>query len=334
MLRTCVTATLAVSFLAIPLLAEAQTTMMSAEAMLPTNARPGECYARVYTPPQFRTVTDTVLKKAASERIEVIPERYDWSDETVMVKPASERIVEVVPAEYRWEEEKIMVKPASEKIDEVPATYRTVTEQQLVKPAATVWKRGRGPIEKIDNQTGEIMCLVEEPAEYRTVTRTEIETPATTRRITIPAEYQTVRRQVLVKEAEVRREQVPAQYQTVRAKKLIEPAREQRIPIPAEYQTISRQEKVADGRMEWRLVLCETNATPETVEALQRALLSAGFSPGKIDGRLGPGTANAVTLYQKANGLPEGGITLDVLERLGVPFRRGGGQSMPTSTLY
>jgi len=297
-------------------LAHAQT--MMSDAALPLNARPGECYARVYTAPQFRTVTDTVIKKAASERVSVIPERYEWTEETVMVKPASERIAQVIPAEYRWEEEQVMVKPASEKIEEVPATYKTVTQTELVKAATTEWKRGRGPVEKIDNLTGDIMCLVEVPAEYRTITRSEVETPASTRRVTIPAEYQAVRRQVLVKEAEVRKEAVPAQYQTVRVRKLVEAAREERIAIPAEYQTVTRQEKVADGHMVWSQVLCETNATPETVHALQTALQNAGYGPGKIDGRLGAGTADAVRRYQKANGLAEGGITLEVLQRLGV----------------
>eukprot|EP00456_Euglypha_rotunda_P001881 TRINITY_DN10376_c0_g1_i2.p1 TRINITY_DN10376_c0_g1~~TRINITY_DN10376_c0_g1_i2.p1 ORF type:complete len:155 (-),score=31.34 TRINITY_DN10376_c0_g1_i2:11-475(-) len=93
-------------------LAHAQT--MMSDAALPLNARPGECYARVYTAPQFKTTTDTVIKKAASERVNVIPERYEWTEETVMTKPASERIAQVIPAEYRWEEEQVLVKPASE----------------------------------------------------------------------------------------------------------------------------------------------------------------------------------------------------------------------------
>ncbi len=322
--RSSFYAALSAAFLLSSGLAQAQTAMMSADAALPINARPGECYARVYTPPQFKTVSDTVLKKAASERVNVIPERYEWAEETVMVKPATERIAEVIPAEYRWEEEQVLVKPASEKVEEVPATYKTVTQTELVKPATTVWKRGRGPVEKVDNLTGDIMCLVEEPAEYRTISRSEIDQPATTRRVAIPAEYQTVRRQVLVREAEVRKEQVPAQYQSVKVRKLTEAAREERIAIPAEYQTVTRQEKVADGHMEWRPVLCETNATPETVTALQHALQNAGYSPGKIDGRLGAGTVDAVRRYQKANGLPEGGVTLEVLQSLGVRWSASG----------
>lgn len=304
-------------------LAFAQQTTTAYDASLPLLARPGECYARVYTPPQFKTVTESVLRKAASERIEIVPERYEWAEETVMVKPASERIVEVVPAQYRWEEQSVLVKPESERIEQVPATYRNVTERQLVRPASQQWQRGRGLIEKVDNLTGDIMCLVETPAEYRDVTRSEVDQPATTRRVTVPAEYQTVRRQVLVKDAEVRREAMPAQYQSVKVRKLVEPAREQRIAVPAEYQTVSREEKISDGRMEWRAVLCQTNATPDTVRALQNALKSAGFYSGPIDGRIGSGTVDGVRRYQAANGLAQGGITLETLQGLGVRLADG-----------
>ncbi|MDB5972697.1 MAG: putative peptidoglycan binding protein [Hydrocarboniphaga sp.] len=285
---------------------------------LPLRARVGECYARVYTPPQFKTLSESVLKKAESERIEVIPERYEWDEQTVMVKPASERIVEVVPAQYRWEEQQLLVKPAAEKLEQVPATYKTTSERQLVKPASQQWKRGHGLVEKVDNLTGDIMCLVESPAEYREVTHSEVDQPATTRRSEIPAEYQTVRRQVLVKEAEVRKEEVPAQYQNIKVRRLVEPARENRIAIPAEYQILTRQEKIADGHMEWRGVLCETNATPDTVRALQQALKSAGYYSGPLDGRIGSGTADGVRRYQASQGMAQGGITLETLERLGV----------------
>lgn len=285
---------------------------------LPLRARPGECYARVYTPPQFRTVSETVLKKAASERIEIIPERYEWDEQTVMVKPAGERVIEVIPAQYRWEEEQVLVKPAGEKIEQIPATYKTTTERRLLRPAAQEWKRGRGLVEKVDQLTGDIMCLVEIPAEYRDVTQQEVDTPASTRSVPVPAEYQTLRRQVLVKEAEVRRQAVPAQYQTVKLRRLAEPARENRIAIPAEYQTVTHQEKIADGHMQWRGVLCQTNATPETVRALQQALKSAGYYSGPLDGRIGAGTAEGVRRYQASQGLAQGGITLETLEHLGV----------------
>ena len=41
--------------------------------LLPPGAEPGECYARLFVPPTYRTETEQVLKHQASERLEIIP---------------------------------------------------------------------------------------------------------------------------------------------------------------------------------------------------------------------------------------------------------------------
>jgi hypothetical protein len=111
---------------------------------------------------------------------------------------------------------------------EVPATYETVTEQVLVEPAKTVWKKGGGVIEKIDNTTGEVMCLVEVPAKYKTIEKQVVKTPATTRE-----------------------EEIPAVYKTVKIRKLVTPAQEKRTPIPAEHQQVTLRVKVSDAAFSW-----------------------------------------------------------------------------------
>jgi len=116
----------------------------------------------------------------------------------------------------------VLVKEASQKEIAVPPVYETVTEKVMVEPAKTVWKKGRGLVEKIDHTTGEIMCLVEivkvadaqfiwheihnremsaktrtgnqiclkkTPARYKTVTRRVVKTPASTKTVEIPAQY-------------------------------------------------------------------------------------------------------------------------------------------------
>jgi len=47
--------------------------------LLPPNAKPGECYARAFVPPVYKTENVRVLKSEASERIDVVPEKYEWS---------------------------------------------------------------------------------------------------------------------------------------------------------------------------------------------------------------------------------------------------------------
>lgn len=76
-----------------------------------------------------------------------------------------------------------------------------------------------------------------------------------------------------------------------------------------------------DGRVqpEWHPVLCKSDRSPALVRNLQRALLRAGYPPGKIDGKFGPRTRSALQGYQRARFLPDDGrLHLSVLEELGV----------------
>jgi hypothetical protein len=262
-------------------------------------------------------VTEQVLKRDAAERLETVPAQYAWREETITVQEPSEKL-EVVPATYEWVEERTLVKPAATRIEAVPPVYDTVTERVLVKPAQTVWKKGTGPLQRIDYTTGEIMCLVEEPAVYTTVTRQVLKTPATSRTVEIPAEYTTVKKRVLKTPATTRTIQVPGQYKIMKVRQLVAPAQVQRVPVPAVYDTVTKRVQASDGRMEWQAVLCETNATPGLVIRLQQALRGAGYDPGPIDGQVGSKTLESVEDFQRTKGLARGGITLETLQALGV----------------
>jgi hypothetical protein len=188
----------------------------------------------------------------------------------------------------------------------------------LDRPEQTTWKKGRGPIEKIDNLTGEILCLVVEPATYKTITRTIVKKPASTRQVDVPAVFKTIRKQVLDTPPAVVKTAVPAEYSTIRVRKMVEPARESRVSVPAEFQTVTKRVKVSNERMSWQPILCETNVNKEVIASLQQALSSKGFNPGDIDGVLGSATLSAVEAYQRANSLARGGVTMETLKSLKV----------------
>ncbi|MDH3315337.1 MAG: peptidoglycan-binding protein [Gammaproteobacteria bacterium] len=290
-------------------------------AEVPPNAKPGQCYARVYTPPVYSTESNSVLKRAAAEKVDIIPTQYKKIPQQVMVRPVTQR-VEVVPATYEWVEERIMVSPASKRIEEVPAVYETITEQVIDKPAYTVWKKGAsGPIQKVDEATGDILCLVEVPATYKTVTKEVLKTPATTREIEIPAEYTAIKKEIVKTPATTRTVEVPAEYKTITVTRMIAAAREVRTPIPAEYQTVTQEVLAQPESVEWRQILCATNTTPEMVSTIQRALAAAGFKPGRTDGLITQDTFLAVNAYQKAQGLPVDNdryINIQTVKALGV----------------
>lgn len=168
------------------------------------SATPGMCFHEHYLPTTYKTISESVLTRGASESVTVIPASYEMVEETILVREASTKLVNV------------------------PAEYGVQTEQVIDKPAHTVWKKGTGPIQRIDEATGEIMCLVDVPARYKTISRRVLVTPATTRTVEIPAEYKTVKV----------RQQVAA-------------ASEQRTPIQAVYSDVNRKIVDQDGRFVW-----------------------------------------------------------------------------------
>ena len=293
----------------------------SGSALLPPKASPGQCFTRVWQEPTYSTSSERKLLSEAGERIEVIPAKYKTGNKRVVVQEASSRL-ETVPATYKNVTERVMVRPASSRIETVPAVYETVTERVVDKAAHTIWKKGTGPIQRLDESTGEIMCLVEVPATYRTISKKVIKTPATTRTIEAPAEYKTVTRRVVDKEAYTRTVQIPAKYGTVKVTELVTPASQRRIAIPAKYQTVESRKLVTEGEMAWREILCDTNTTPGKVREIQGALKSAGYNPGEVDGQFGPSTVNAVSAFQKKKGLSGNGVlTAQTVKALGLTLR-------------
>lgn len=71
--------------------APVESAALSASQSFPINAKPGECYARVVSPPKFETRSEKMLAKAETERIEIIPATFEVVEEKVLVKLAARR---------------------------------------------------------------------------------------------------------------------------------------------------------------------------------------------------------------------------------------------------
>jgi len=284
-------------------LAEIPASSSHASSLTPPNAQPGQCFTKIIVPAKYRTVTERKIAEEAGQRIEVIPASFKKGTKRVLVNEASQKI-EVVPATYKTVTERVMVKPASEKLVQVPAKYGNVSERILVSAARKEWKKGTGPIQRIDNDTGDIMCLVEVPAQYKTVSKRVMKSPATTRTVKIPAEYSNVTKRVVATAATTRTVSIPAKYKTITVTEESRPASQRVIEVPAKYQTVSRQEVVSPASVEWREILCETNMTTGKITEIQRALKAKGHNPGPIDGTIGSDTMAAVNAFQRSKGLP------------------------------
>ncbi len=286
-------------------------------SLVPPNAKPGECYAKVLVPAKYENKPISRLVKEAQSKIEIVPATYKTVEKRLVVKEASTKLISV-PATYKTVSEQIMVVPEKTKLVTIPATYRTVNEKVLISPAYTAWKKGRGEIEKINNSTGDIMCLVEVPAVYKTVTKKVLDKDAYTKEVKTPAVYKTITKKVLATSATTKEIQVPAVYKVVKTKVVDTPAQERKINIPAVYETYNTKVKISEPYLKWEEILCETNTTPNVIAKLQKALQEKEYDVTKIDGIYGPETKAAVLKYQKDKGLNRGALTLETLKSLGL----------------
>lgn len=285
--------------------------------LLPPNALPGHCYARVVIPEQYETQLTKVQVSPELETVEVAPAEYEMVEQEVLVSEEWQELI-VVPTTYKTIEEQVVVKEASTKLVKLPAEYETVEEKVVIRPAYTTWKKGRGPIEKLDEATGEIMCLVDVPEESKIVTKTVLVKPERTEEVTVPAEYKTITKQVVDVAAHTKTVVHPAVYETVSVERMTKAPTEIKQTVPAEFKEVEQTVKISDANMEWREILCETNTTTDVVSELQRALEEKGYEPGPVDGVYGWRTMNAVTRYQKENELATGQLTIQTLKHLGV----------------
>jgi len=163
-------------------------------AQLPPNAKPGECYARVYSSPKYKTISKQVMIQPATEEIKILPAKYEWAEKQVMLTEAT--------TEYK----------------EIPAVYKWVSEKILVKEAHTIWKKGRGNIERIDNATGEVMCMVHVPPKYKTVKKRIMVSPARIEEINKPAVYKTIKYKKMILPPQKQVVPIPARYKTITKK--------------------------------------------------------------------------------------------------------------------
>ena len=160
---------------------------------LPPNASPGECFAKVFIPATFKTVSERVLVRDATETIEVIPAKYEWVEERVLVKDESRELVPY-PAEFAMREQTIEVMPGR-------TDWEVNKDPNCVNPAA--------------EPARDVFCLVTRPPERKTVQMQVQVKPAGVKEVCIPAQYETVRRQKLVTPATTRRHVTPAEYRDV-----------------------------------------------------------------------------------------------------------------------
>ncbi len=188
---------------AIPMTAGDKSDLAEAGVNL-TDIDPGTCMYEHYKAPATVTVAEQVLISQASEKIEVQEATFRKGTENVLIKSAFNRLIEV------------------------PAVFKEVEDRVLVEPATSVWKKGTGPIQRINNLTGEIMC-----------------------RVDVPAVYESIKKQVVGTAPLVTKVAQAAQYKLINIEKLVVDAKEIRTPVPAVYKTMNKKRVEGEGSFSW-----------------------------------------------------------------------------------
>ncbi|MFT4091755.1 MAG: peptidoglycan-binding domain-containing protein [Asticcacaulis sp.] len=277
-------------------------------------ARPGQCYARLLKAPEFETFNEKVIVAEARTERRVIPAVTRTVTETQVVEEAT-YYEERIPAEYEVRHEHVMVREPSVQWE---TTRGHATGAALVTPHdhQPVRYRADGTL----NWPGKQDVLVR--TSHDTTAYLQQGSAQTIYCLTeTPSEYKKVKRKVQVRPESVRRVEVPAKVRQVERTVIDQPERVVEEHIPAVYDRVERTRVLREPEPVWREVLCERNASPETVRAIQTALQRRGYNPGRIDGNLGTQTVAAMQKFQADSGLAQGQISLEAVEALGVRVR-------------
>jgi len=250
-------------------------------SLLPPVANSGECYARVFVPPAYKKVTETLLKKVKSETFEIIPATYKTVEKKVLVSEAYEK-KKTIPAKYATKTEKVLVKKgefvwktslaknAPKASDSLLATAKKHgVDLDAAHPGECFHEHYLPPVyqtEAKDDLVAEETYKIEIiPAKYKMVEEKILVSEASEQLVEVPPTYKWVEEKVLVKAAHTTwkkgrgliesvdnttgeimcRVDVPAEYKTVRKKVIDKPASVKTKVIPAKYKTVKVKKMIA-----------------------------------------------------------------------------------------
>lgn len=286
----------------------------------PPNAQPGECFARVKVPAQYRSVSERVLVDEGGSRVHVTQAQFANRTQQYVVRDAGVRY-EVRQPVYKTVTENVVVRPGYQQLQVVPAEYRNVQQTVQVSAPHLAWKPGKSLVDAAIHVThtnqGDVFCLVEEPGQTQTINKRVQVRKESVRAVDVPPVYRTITRQVLVDPGGVRQVPVPAQYGTINTQVLAQRAGHTETPLPPRYANVTKKVLVAPETFRWVRVLCKTNATPAAISEVQQDLYKQGFYSGPVDGHINGQTETAIAQYQQSVGIPHGGfLSLDTIESL------------------
>ena len=208
-------------------------------------------------PPEFETVTETIVVQEATTELVSVPATYETVTETVAVQEASTELV-TIPGEYKWVEgeieggttelvtkpaeyetvaETVVVQEASTELVNIPSSFETVMETIIVQPSYVAADGSIVPpvTEDISRRVARTPASTQErviPAVTKTKTRRVIKTPARTVERFVPYEKKDGKTRVVITPPKTMERAVPAITKQVERRVIKTPARTQEVVIP------------------------------------------------------------------------------------------------------
>lgn len=228
--------------------------------------------------------TDTANQHAIS------PARYSISQaHSIYCHQAKSRPSHAV--RYRPMTKKVITKPSLQKLD-IIRRKEPAPEQapKLIKPAKTYWKTGHGSVEKVDQETGDIVHLVHEPAVYaqQQPEPTTASSQYRTKMVNTAAKYSLIRTRQPIK----LKEKYP---------------HSDLLPINLGQGTRTQCNNPVSAFREYKVV-----------QRLQNSLKNRGYYIHAIDGVFGLATKMALSASQRLAKLPTGKLDNATIRHLGI----------------
>lgn len=205
-------------FLASGLAAVPATAQQEDNTLILPDAQPGECYAKVITPPTFEVTSEEVVIQEASERIETIEAQYKTESRTMVVIEASKELT-VQDTVFETETDSVEIAAAEQ------VWTSTTGEQSIPASPDTLEQIGRSGVEL--EGVAPDTCFTEYfvEAKYETETEEVLVKEASEKITVVPAEFETFQERIEIKQASTEVVDVPAVYRTETESVLVEPAR-------------------------------------------------------------------------------------------------------------
>ena len=249
----------------------------------------------------------------ASIRYSVTPAKLKEGLQQVVTREGV-KAYRVIPATFKQVTEQILVKRS----EVVPAVYQEREALLTVEQAKTVLEPCRAAGTRYSQSGAIALCAKEVPAREEIVKVNVLVSPETTKVITVPAVYESVTRWVVDQPARVVEVDTAPEVDSIAKVETVSPEKTEQRTQPAVTRTINITKYQGEPQVALRRAVCDSDLHDTLVSRLQASLSSKGYSVGQIDGKLGQRTIDALSDYQADNGLAIGAVTYESLEALKV----------------